>query len=301
MDNPRTIAVTGASGLVGSALVESLRADGVRVLELVRRAARSDDEVAWDPSEGEIDARPLEGIDAVVHLAGKNIAKEKWTDEVKRQIVSSRIDGTRLISNAIAGLQTKPRVLLSASAIGYYGDRPGEVIDEQSPPGEGFLPETCQQWEAACQSAWEAGVRVAQLRIGVVLDTEGGILKSLLPMFRWGLGGVVSPGDQMFSWIALHDLVRAIRFILDNDSMHGAVNGTAPNPVTNREFTKALGAELNRPTPFFLPKFPLRAAKGEMADALMIEGADIRPQRLLEAGFQFETPELGPALARVLG
>ena len=301
MNPPRTVAVTGASGLVGTAVVASFEQDGVRVLRVVRRTPRSPDEVAWDPTSGEVDSAALEGIDAVIHLAGRNLATEKWTPEVKKQIVDSRVVGTRVLSEALASLEKKPRVMMSASAIGFYGDRGDEVLDEESPPGSGFLSDTCQQWEAACQSAWDADIRVVQLRIGVVLSTKGGMLAKVLPQFRMGLGGVVGGGNQKFSWISLDDLVRAIRFVVDNDSMHGAVNGTAPHPVTNRQFTKALGAKLHRPTFLSVPGFIPRAIMGEMAEALVLEGADIRPKRLEEAGFQFQAPELPTALDQILG
>ena len=300
MNDGYTIAISGATGLVGSALAEAYKQDGVAIRSLVRRPARGLDEIYWDPAKEEIDTASLEGVDAVVHLAGKNIATEKWTPAVKKQIVDSRVVGTRILSEALASLQNKPRVLVSASAIGFYGDRPGEVCDEESPVGTGFLPETCQQWEQATQPAWEAGMRVVQLRIGVVLSTEGGMLAKLLPQFRMGLGGPVASGKQMLSWIALGDLIRTIRYVVDNDSIHGAINATAPTPVSNRDFAKALGKKLSRPTILPAPAFAIKAMMGEMGEALVLEGADIRPKRLLESGFEFEAPELATALDQLV-
>lgn len=302
MDMPRTVAITGASGLVGRALTAAFQADGVRVLRLVRTPVDQpdSDEVYWKPSSGEIDAERLEGVDLVFHLAGKGIADARWNPQVKKQIVDSRVDGTRLIATALAGLRNKPRALVSASAIGFYGDRGSTPVDEDSAAGEGFLADTCQQWEAANAPAWEAGIRVVQLRIGVVLSPDGGALAKLLPVFNLGGGGVVGSGDQVMSWIALPDLIAALRFAGDVESLHGAVNATAPGAVTNREFTKALGTKLGRPTLVPAPGFLLKLAMGEMAGPLLLEGARVEPKRLAEAGFQFECPTLPKALDRVL-
>lgn len=299
----RTVAITGASGLVGSALAEAFRADCVRVLRLVRHPVTdaNSDEVYWKPSSGEIDAARLEGIDLVFHLAGKGIADQRWTPAVKKQIVESRVRGTRLIATTLAGLNQKPRALVTASAIGFYGHRGDEQLDEDSPSGSGFLAETCQQWEAAGAPAWGAGLRVVQTRIGVVLSRAGGALAKMLPVFRLGAGAVLGSGDQWMSWIALPDLVRVLRFVGDVEALHGAVNATAPGAVTNREFTRALGARLGRPTVLPAPAFALRLAMGEMAGPLLLEGARVAPKRLLEAGFAFETPTLHEALERVLG
>lgn len=302
MSTQRTVAITGATGLVGSALAEAFQADGVRVLRLVRYPVTdpNSDEVYWKPSAGEIDAARLEGIDLVFNLAGRNIATDRWTPAVKKQIVDSRVKGTRLIATTLAGLSQKPRALVAASAIGFYGHRGEEHLDEDSPAGVGFLAETCQQWEAAGAPAWEAGLRVAQARIGVVLSPKGGALHKMLPIFRKGLGGVLGPGSQWMSWIALPDLVRALRFMGDVEAVHGAVNATAPGACTNREFTKALGAKLDRPTFLPAPAFALRLMMGEMADALLLESARIAPKRLTQAGFEFETPTIETALDRVL-
>ena len=301
MNPPRAIAVTGSTGLVGSALVDSLAQDNIRVLRLVRREARTEDEVAWNPTKQTIEAAKLEGIDAVVHLAGRNIVDRRWTPAFKKEIRDSRVLGTQLISKTIAELDQKPRVLVSASAIGYYGVRGSEVLTEESSAGTGFLAETCQEWEAACQPAWEAGVRVVQLRIGAVLSPKGGMLKKLLPQFRLGLGGVVGRGDQIVSWIALHDLVNSIRHAIDHEGLHGAVNATAPEPVSNRTFTKALGAKLSKPTFMMAPAGALRVALGPMASEIIIGGADIRPERLTHSGFQFQEPKITDALDQLLG
>ena len=302
MSDTRKMIVSGASGLVGSALVERLEADGVQVVRLVRGGVKDPArEAHWDPAQREIDAAALEGADTVFHLAGKGIAEQRWSPEVKRQIVESRTVGTRLLAEALAGLENKPRVLVSASATGLYGNRGAEVLDEDSPAGAGFLPDTCQQWEAACQPAWEAGVRVVQTRIGLVLSPKGGALGKMLPVFRKGIGGVIGRGDQMMSWITIDDLVHVLRFVADNDALHGAVNAVSPGAVSNRQFTKALGKQINRPTIFPTPAGALRVAMGEMAGPLLLEGAHVQPKRLLEAGFEFESNDLQHALAHLLG
>lgn len=300
MDDPPPFAISGASGMVGSALVDSLAADEVPSLKLVRRKpVDPTHECYWKPSSGEIDAARLEGVQVVVHLAGKGIADERWTPKVKQQIVESRVKGTRLLAETVAGLERKPRVFVCASAIGYYGARGDEPLTEESPPGDDFLAETCQQWEAACQPAWEAGIRVVQTRIGIVLSPSGGALAKMLPIFRMGGGGVMGSGDQVMSWIALPDLVRAIRFVADNDAVHGAVNATAPEPVTNREFTHTLGAKLKRPTLVPAPAFGLKLMMGEMA-TIVLDGARVLPHRLEQAGFDFQARNLRSALDLVL-
>ncbi|MGL4511757.1 MAG: TIGR01777 family oxidoreductase [Lacipirellulaceae bacterium] len=297
MSSLRTVVVTGSTGLVGSALVRSLEADGVRVIRLVRRPVRDPQrEAFWDPAAGKIDVVALEGVEAAFHLAGKGIAESRWTPRVKREILDSRVQGTTLLARALAGLDSKPTVMVSASAIGYYGDRGAEPVDEDSPPGVGFLADTCRAWEGACRPAWEGGIRVAQVRIGIVLSKEGGALAKMLPVFRWGLGGVLGSGAQYMSWVALSDLVRALRFVADSPMMHGAVNGVAPGAVTNREFTRVLGGQLGKPTVAPAPGIALRVAVGEMARPLLLEGANVRPKRLEQAGFRFELPDLAEAL-----
>lgn len=301
MSLPSPIAVTGATGMVGSALCRSLRDHGVEVRRLVRsRPAPGSSDVYWKPSAGEIDRDALAGIEAAVHLAGESIAAGRWTAAKKERIVSSRVDGTRLLSQALAALDPKPRVLVSASAIGFYGDRGQHPVDENSPPGAGFLAETCIAWEAETRPAWEAGLRVVQTRIGVVLSDQGGALAKMLTPFKLGLGGVLGDGRQYMSWVTLDELVGVIEHCLANDGVHGAVNAVAPGAVTNREFTKTLGRVLGRPTVLAVPKFALRAAAGDLADEALLASACVRPTRLQETGYEFRDPELEPALLRVI-
>ncbi|MEX2172465.1 MAG: TIGR01777 family oxidoreductase [Pirellulales bacterium] len=302
-DAPRSlvVAVTGASGLVGSHLIPLLESRGHLVRRLVRRPVQDGDhEIEWNPAEGTIDAAELNGVDAVVHLAGEGVASERWNERVKRAILDSRVDGTRLLCQTLAELDSKPSVLVSASAIGYYGPRGAEPIDETSPPGDGFLAEVCQAWEHETRPASEAGIRVVNLRIGVVLSTEGGALKKMLTPFKLGLGGVMGSGEQYISWIELGDLVRIIELALTNDSLSGPVNATAPHPATNRELTKTLGKVLGRPTIFPMPAFAARLAFGEMADEMLLTGAKILPKRLETAKFQFSQPQLEGALRHLL-
>lgn len=301
MSNLQVVAVTGASGLVGRALVARLENAGCLVRRLVRRPVQdSDTEIYWKPSAGEIDAGELNGVDGVVHLAGENIAGGRWTAERKRRIVESRVQGTRLLSETIAGLKSKPAVLASASAIGFYGDRGDELVDESSPAGNGFLADTCVEWERATAPAIEAGVRVAMVRVGLVLSPEGGLLGKVLPLFNLGLGSVLGDGRQAMSWITRDDLVRVFQEVLENPEINGPVNGTAPNPVSNREFTKTLGRVLGRPTILPAPAFLLRLAAGEAADEMLLAGARVIPTKLQRAGFEFESPELSAALRKVL-
>ncbi|MEQ8849335.1 TIGR01777 family oxidoreductase [Botrimarina sp.] len=303
MDSPRAVAVTGSSGLVGSALCDAFATDGVRVLRLVRSRSAADgtDAVFWKPSSGEIDAAALEGVDLVFHLGGKGIADDRWTPAVKDLIRSSRVDSTRLLAQTLAGLSDKPRTLVTASAIGYYGDRGDTPLDESASPGRGFLARTCVDWEDAGAPAWEAGLRVVQTRIGMVLSKRGGALAKMLPVFRKGMGAVLGSGDQVVSWIALPDLIRVLRFVGDVESINGAVNAVAPGAVTNREFTKKLGEKLGKPTFLPAPTFALKMAMGEMAEEVLLSSARVVPRKLSEAGFDFECPTLGVALDRVLG
>jgi uncharacterized protein (TIGR01777 family) len=295
------IAVTGSTGLVGSALVPALEADGHRVRRLVRREVRNPErEVRWDPASGQIDAAGLAGVEAVVHLAGVNVAAHRWTSRFKDEIRISRVAGMRLLCDALARLDPRPQVLCSASATGYYGNRGQEPVDESSPPGRGFLAEVCREWEAATGAAREAGIRVVNLRIGVVLSSKDGALARMLPFYRKGLGGVIGSGRQVISWIALDDLVSAIQFSLTRSSLAGPVNAVGPEPVTNREFTRTLGLVLKRPTAFWMPAFIARLAFGEMADEVLLGGARVEPKALMEAGFSFACPRLEPALRHVL-
>lgn len=296
------VAISGASGLIGGALTAFFATGGHRVDPLVRRAPRADTtEIYWDPARGEIDAARLEGVDAVVHLAGENIAAGRWTAARKEAIRASRVEGTRLLCRALAGLSRGPSVLVSASAIGYYGDRGDEPLREESPPGSGFLADVCQAWEAATAPAAQAGIRVVTLRNGLVLTGRGGALVRMLGPFRLGLGGVMGSGRQYMSWIALDDLVRAIHFAMLTTTLAGPVNAVAPRPATNAEFTRTLGRLLRRPTILALPRFVIRLVFGEMGPALLLASARVLPSRLEAAGFQFRHAELTDALRSALG
>lgn len=295
------ILITGASGLVGAALMPALIAAGHQVTRLVRSPPRTADEIHWDPMTEIRDLARLEGMDAVVHLAGENIASGRWTPERKARIRNSRVQGTRTLCQALTQLALPPKVLISASAMGYYGDRGAEVLDEDSSPGRGFLSEICCAWEEATKPAEKSGMRVVLLRIGIVLSPTGGPLAKMLIPFRIGLGGVIGSGQQYMSWIALDDLVGAIAHVLTVEALHGSVNCVSPRPVTNREFTKTLGSVLNRPTLFPLPAMILRLGLGEMADDLLLSGARLEPKRLRETHYQFRYPQLEGALRAVLG
>jgi uncharacterized protein (TIGR01777 family) len=296
------IAISGSGGLVGSAFAAALAGEGHRVVRLVRRAsAQGPDEVAWDPAAGRIDAAGLEGVDAVVHLAGENIASRRWSAARKERIRTSRVEGTRLVAGAVAGLARPPRVLVNASAIGYYGDRGDELLEEGSAPGSGFLAETCVAWEAATAPARQAGLRVVSLRIGIVLSAAGGALGRMLVPFRLGLGGRIGDGRQFMSWVALDDLVGIIRRCVLDDTLAGAINAVAPGPVRNAEFTAALGRALRRPTPLPVPAWAVRLLFGEMGTALLLAGARVVPARLERAGFAFRHAGLGSGLASILG
>ncbi|HEY0079290.1 MAG TPA: TIGR01777 family oxidoreductase [Pyrinomonadaceae bacterium] len=301
------IIVTGATGLVGSALVPKLLADGHQVTRLVRRAtqasggASATTDVLWNPAEGTIDAEQLEGHDAAVHLAGENIA-ERWTEEKKRRIVESRSKGTRLLSETLASLKQKPRTLVSASAVGFYGANRGEeLLTETSPAGDDFLTQVCKPWEAATAPARESGMRVCLLRIGVVLSGEGGALAKMLMPFKMGVGGKLGSGKQWMSWIALDDVVGIIRYAIANETLSGALNTVAPRPVRNEEFTSALGRVLGRPTILPMPAFAVRLMFGEMGDALLLGSQRVEPARLKESGYQFAYPDIESALRRALG
>lgn len=295
------IAVTGASGLVGSALVPALRDNGFEVLRLVRRQAKAEDEVQWDPDGGQIDTSALQGISGAVHLAGENIGSGRWTDAKKARIRNSRVEGTEILAGALANLSPKPKVMVSASAIGFYGTRGSETVDETSPSGSGFLASVCREWEDATAAAHGAGIRVVLGRIGVVLAAEGGALEKMKLPFVLGLGGRLGDGSQYMSWIALEDLVSAILFALERDDLEGAVNFVSPSPVTNADFTATLGRVLNRPTIMPVPKFALRLGLGsEMADEMLLGGARVVPAKLHEHGFEWQYPTLEPALRSVL-
>jgi uncharacterized protein len=295
------VAITGASGLIGSALVSRLVDDGHSVRRLVRsRDELGPDTFLWNPEEGTLDPSALESVEAVVHLAGETIAG-RWTSDKKRRIRDTRVLGTRLVSEAVADCNRPPKVLLCASAAGYYGDRGEELLTEESGSGGGFLADVVREWEAASEPAREAGTRVVNIRSGQVLSTSGGALRSLLPPFRLGLGGPLGGGRQYMSWITLDDEVSAIRHALRNEDLTGPVNLVAPNPVTNREFAKTLGRVLHRPALIPTPTLPLRLAfGGEFVKEVLLVSERPVPERLTASGFEFEHPELEPALRHLL-
>ena len=301
MTTPLTVAVSGSSGLIGSALLERLRQDGHTVVPIVRRPAK-DGEIHYDPRNGVLDPESLVGVDAVVHLAGAGIGDRRWTDRYRREILESRTLSTSLIAEAMASVANRggPRVLLCGSAIGFYGATGDEELNERSTAGDGFLADVCRAWEAATSPAEDAGVRVVHLRTGIVLSPKGGALKKLLPLFRFGLGGRMGSGRQWQSWISLDDEVGAIVFLLTAD-ISGAVNLTAPAPVTNAEFTKVLASTLSRPALVPVPSFgPKLLLGGELADALLFTGQRVLPERLTDAGYSFEHPTLSEALGTLL-
>lgn len=296
------VAVTGSTGMVGSAVTQRLRKDGHDVVPFIRSGGGAGERaIRWDPTRGSIDAAGLEGIDAVIHLAGENISAGRWTAERKAAIRDSRAKGTSLLCNALAGCSRPPKTLVSASAIGYYGDRGEEPLTEDSTPGTGFLPEVCREWEGSCAPAARKGIRVVNLRLGVVLAAGGGALGKMLPLFRAGLGGVLGSGRQYVSWVTLDDLVGIVLHALSREELRGPVNAVAPRPVTNRELTSALAGQLSRPAFLPVPAFALRLALGEMADALLLSGARVTSRRLEETGYRFLHPEIGEALRHLLG
>ncbi len=292
------VLISGATGFLGGTLIPELEAGGHRVTRLTR-SPKSADDLGWDPEAGTID--DLEGTDAVVHLAGESIAEGRWTPEKKRRILESRRKGTRLLSEAIAALSAPPSVMVSASAVGYYGDRGNELLTEESDPGSGFLAEVCRDWEAAAEPAREAGIRVVHPRVGIVLSTKGGALGATLPIFKLGLGGKVGSGRQYWSWVTLDDVVGAFVHALTNESVSGPVNVGSPNPLTNAEYTKVLGHVLNRPTIFPVPAPAARIVLGEVADELLLASQRMQPARLEETGYAFRHPDLEDALRHVLG
>ena len=295
------IAVTGASGLIGSALVARLRAGGHEVVTLVRRPPRSEHEIRWDPSGGQLDRAALTGVDAAVHLAGAGIGDKRWTEDYRRTVLESRTSSTGLLARTLAAIEPRPAVLVSGSAIGYYGDRGDETVTESDPPGEGFLPDVCVEWEAAAAPAVEAGIRLCSIRTGLVLSGDGGLLGRLLPIYRLGLGGPLGSGRQWQSWITLEDEIRAIEFLLSAPAIAGPVNLTAPNPVRQRDFARALGRAVHRPAVLPAPAFALRVAVGGFADEGILAGQRVRPGVLEEAGFDFSAKTIDQGLAAALG
>jgi uncharacterized protein (TIGR01777 family) len=294
------VLISGSHGLVGKALISSLSSDGHEIVRLVRGTPSGPAEVEWHPNEGRIDAANLEGFDAVVHLAGESIASGRWTDEKKRAIRDSRVKGTALLSEALARLSRPPAVFLSASAIGYYGDRGDEVLTEKSAPGKDFLASVCVEWENATRAAIEKGIRTVHTRFGIILDAEEGALGKMLTPFRMGIGGRVGHGKQWMSWIAIEDVVNGLRFVIEDKTTSGPINFVAPNAVRNAEFTKSLGHVLSKPTLFPVPAFGVRLAFGEMGDALLLSSQRVEPRVLRERGFVFRWARLDEALRHLL-
>jgi len=295
------ILVSGSHGLVGSALIKSLTGEGHEIIRLVRRErAFGSPEVEWHPNQGHIDAQHLEGLDAVIHLAGENIASGRWTGEKKRAIRDSRVKGTLLLSQTLAQLSRPPSIFISASAIGYYGNRGDELLTEESGPGNDFLASVCVEWEQATRSAVEKGIRTVNARFGIILDAKEGALAKMLTPFRMGIGGRIGDGRQWMSWIAIDDVVAALIFLLADPAVRGPVNFVSPYPVTNSEFTETLGRVLSRPAFFPVPAFGVRLAFGEMADALLLSSQKVEPSVLEDKGFPFYWPTLEPALKHLL-
>ena len=289
------VAISGASGLIGSALARALRARGNDVRRIVRDAPTSETDIPWDTRRATIDAARLAGVDAVIHLAGENLA-QRWTSAVRRRIRDSRVNGTLALARALASVDRKPPVLLSGSAIGVYGNRGDEVLDESSSSGNDFLAEVCTAWEAATTPASEAGIRVVLLRSGLVISRDGGALAKMLTPFRLGVGGQLGSGRQWMSWISIDDYPRVVSFLLLNEKLRGPVNVVAPNPVRNKEFSRTLARVLGRPSLFGVPKFALELAFGEMADDTLLASQRVVPRRLLEAGFDFQHSTIESAL-----
>src|SRR5215217_2770571 len=293
------VLISGATGLIGSALAQELK-DGGHSITRLTRSPKGENDVRWDPDAGTIDGS-LAGTEAVVHLAGESIAEGRWTASKKERIMESRKKGTRLLAETIAALPTPPKVMVSASAVGYYGDRGDEVLREDSSPGSDFLAQVCKAWETAANPAREAGIRVVHPRFGIVLSPKGGALGTTLPIFKLGGGGRIGSGPQWWSWVALDDVVGAILHALEDNSVEGPVNVGSPNPLTNAEYTKVLGRVLNRPTVFAVPAPAIRIAIGGMADALLLASQRVEPVKLKETVYHFRYPELEGALRHLLG
>jgi hypothetical protein len=288
--------------MVGSALRAELDAQQARVTQLVRRVPQTASELQWNPAAAipVADTGPVEGLDAAIHLSGANLSARRWTPAYRREMAASRVDSTRALATLLAALRRPPRALLVASAIGIYGNRGDEILDETSAPGQGFLPGLCREWEAAADPAAQAGVRVVHMRFGVVLAPGAGALAMMLPIFRLGLGGRLGSGKQWMSWISLSDLVAAVMFLLESPSLHGAVNLVAPHPVTNSEFTRTLARLLHRLAVLPAPAFALRLALGPMADEALLSSTRVRPSMLINAGFGFTQPTIEAALNSAL-
>ena len=296
-----TVAMTGASGLVGTELSGLLRSLGHSVVPITRKSSGSNgDAIVWDPARGVLNPRQLESVNAIMHLAGENIAAGRWTAALKERIRKSRVEGTRALVQSLAGLQHRPQTLVCASAIGYYGDRGDEVLTESSAAGSGFLAEVCSAWESEAMAAAALGVRVVCMRLGVVLSPKGGALAKMLLPFKLGVGGVIGSGKQHWSWIGMNDLVRAIAFCVESENIRGPVNAVSPQALNNYDFTKTLGAILHRPTVFPMPAFVAKLVLGEMAEALLLSSARVIPETLQAHGFQFAQPDLKGCLEHEL-
>ncbi len=294
MSLPQRIAVTGATGMIGSALVGHLKSEGHTVQKLVRRPVVSSDEIAWDPKAGTIDLAALEGVDAIIHLAGANVGDRRWTKRYKAEILNSRLLGTNTIATAVS--QLKPSVFISASAIGWYGETGNRAVTENDRSGDDFLATVCKEWEGAADLAGD--VRTVKLRTGLVLEPTSGALGKMLPLFRFGLGGKLGSGKQWWSWITLHDQIKAICYLLENQ-IEGAVNLTSPNPATNQEFTSALARAMRRPALFPVPGFALKLVLGGFSSEIL-GSKRVIPKKLIDAGFQFDFPHLAPALSELI-
>jgi uncharacterized protein (TIGR01777 family) len=292
---PVRIIVAGSSGFIGSALVARLRGDGHDVVRLVRRTPEGSDEVSWNPADGELDRRALTGVDVAINVAGAGVGDRRWTPSYKRTIIASRVDTTTTLSRAIAAADDGPRTLLNQSAIGYYGDRGDEILDESSTAGEGFFPDVCRAWEAATQAAEEAGVRVCRLRTGLVVGPGGGMMKPMIRLFKAGFGGTLGNGREYQSWVSLADVTSAFAFLAERSDVAGPVNVTGPEPVRNVEFTRELAAVLHRPAILPAPKFGLRMALGEFGDNV-VESARVLPRVLVKAGYTFTHANVTSAL-----
>lgn len=301
-ENPSRVVLSGASGMLGGSLRRALEALGLPVLQLVRSAPAAQGQLLWNPAAKPALADPaaLEGCAAAIHLSGANVAGQRWTAAYRREMTASRVDSTRALADLLATLRTPPRALLVASAVGFYGDRGDELLDETSAPGKGFLAELCQQWEAAAQPAVAAGIRVVHMRFGVVLSRGPGALARMLPHFRLGLGGRLGSGRQWMSWISVEDAIRAVLFALETPTLAGPLNLTAPSPVTNAEFTSTLARQLRRPALLPAPAFALRLVLGQMADEALLASTRAVPSRLLVEGFRFAHPTVDKALAAAL-
>ncbi len=295
------ILISGASGLIGTNLISTLEAKGHEIYKLVRKTPQSFDEIQWDAENGfsETEQAKLENFETVVHLAGDNVAGGSWTKEKKERIKNSRVVGTKILVDGLKKCKNPPKHFISASAIGFYGDRRDEVLTEDSAKGIGFFPEVCDAWEREAKKA-ESFARVVCMRIGVVLAKDGGALEKMLTPFKFGVGGTIGSGKQYMSWIAMDDIVAIVHFLLENPELKGSFNLTAPNPVTNKEFTNTLGKVLNRPTILPLPEFAVKLMFGEMGETLLLQGARVLPKRLQESGYQFKYTDLDEAMKGVL-